>query len=103
MDHNRPSPSEVLLELGGFAFVIGFLSLAAAPFAMPALLFGLLLLPLLLPVLPIAVLYGVSVLVRRSLRARRGSRRSKPRGSAGSAREHDRDVVVPARRVRGAH
>lgn len=91
MDQNRPSPSEVLIDLGGYAFVIGTLAMIAAPFALPALAFGVLMLPLLLPVLLIAVPSGLIVLVRRRRR------------SAGSARQHDRDVVVPARRVGGAH
>ena len=98
MDDNRPSPLEVLIDLGGYAFVAGTLAMIAAPFALPALLFGMLLLPLLLPVLPIAALYGAVALLRRILRSRG------PRGSGGRAtRQHDRDVVVAARRVGGAH
>jgi hypothetical protein len=70
MDHNRPPISEVLLELGGLAFTIGFITMAAAPFALPVLAFGLLLLPLLLPVLLVAALYAMVALPRRYVRSR---------------------------------
>jgi hypothetical protein len=71
MDHNRPSISELLTEFGGLAFVAGFVTMAAAPFALPALALGLLALPLLLPVLIVALLYGMVALPRRYLAARR--------------------------------
>src|SRR3954470_24086500 len=65
MDQDRPSIPEVLSYLGGLGFVIGTVTMAAFPFAVAALVFGLLLLPLLLPVLLLALLYGLFVLVRR--------------------------------------
>ena len=73
MDHNRPSIPEVLIELGGLAFTGGFITMAAAPFALPALVFALLLLPLLLPVLVVLALYALVALPRRYF-ARRRSR-----------------------------
>ena len=76
MDNNRPSPSELLTDLGGWAFMLGVLTMTLAPFALPALVFGLLLLPLLLPVLLIALLYGMVALPRRYLAAR-GTRPSR--------------------------
>jgi membrane protein implicated in regulation of membrane protease activity len=76
MDHNRPSTSEVLIELGGLAFTGGFITMAAAPFALPALVFGLLLLPLILPVLLLALVYGLVVALPRRYVARRRSRSS---------------------------
>jgi hypothetical protein len=80
MDQNRPSIPEVLADLGGLGFVLGTVMMAAFPFAVPALIFGLLLLPLLLPVL---VLAGLFVLVRRLIaaipRPRTGSERRGPR------------------------
>lgn len=108
MDHNRRSPTEVLIDLGGWAFMLGFLTMAAAPFALPALTFGLLLLPLLLPVLLLALLYAIVALPRRYLAARRARRRraktsppgvvrravaelrSKGVGADGSERQHPR-------------
>jgi membrane protein implicated in regulation of membrane protease activity len=94
MDQNRPSIPEVLADIGGLGFVLGTVMMAAFPFAVPALIFGLLLLPLLLPVLLLAGLY---VLVRRLIAAirrpragseRRGSRRRRrdPRPSEAYAR-----------------
>jgi hypothetical protein len=77
MRQNSPSISDVLIDLGGYAFVLGFLTLAAAPFALPALVFGLLLLPLLLPLLIVGLLYGMVALPRRYLAAR------KPRSPSG--------------------
>jgi len=71
MRHNRPSITDVLTDLGGFAFVVGFITMAAFPFALPALMFGLLLLPLLLPFLLVGLLYGMVALPRRYLSARK--------------------------------
>jgi hypothetical protein len=84
MDQDRPTIPEVLTYLGGLGFVIGTVTMAAFPFAVAALVFGLLLLPLLLPVLLLGLLYGLFVLVRRLIAAlgrrllastRRGPRR----------------------------
>jgi hypothetical protein len=61
----------VLIDLGGYAFVLGFLTMAAAPFALPALAFGLLLLPLLLPFLLVGLLYAMVALPRRYFAARK--------------------------------
>src|SRR3954454_5874093 len=69
MDQDRPSIPEVLTYLGGLGFVIGTVMMAAFPFAVAALVFGLLLLPLLLPVLLLGLLYGLFVLVRRLVAA----------------------------------
>jgi hypothetical protein len=81
MDQNRPSIPEVLADIGGLGFVLGTVMMAAFPFAVPALIFGLLLLPLLLPVLLLA---GLFVLVRRLIAAipRPGARSEpgEPRG-----------------------
>jgi hypothetical protein len=71
MRHNRPSPTDVLGDIAGYAFVLGFIPMAVFPFALPALLFGLLLLPLLLPVLLIGLLYAMVALPRRWLAARK--------------------------------
>jgi hypothetical protein len=71
MRGNSPSISDVLSEIAGRAFVLGFLTMAAAPFALPALAFGLLMLPLLLPVLIVGLLYGMVALPRRYLAARK--------------------------------
>jgi hypothetical protein len=75
MDQNRPSIPDVLTTLGGLGFVLGTVTMAAFPFAVSALIFGLLLLPLLLPVLLLGLLYSVLVaLPRRYLAARRSRR-----------------------------
>jgi hypothetical protein len=80
MDQDRPSITEVLTDIGGLGFVLGTVMMAAFPFAVPALIFGLLLLPLILPVLLLA---GLFVLVRRLIAAipgpRAGSERQGPR------------------------
>ena len=93
MDHNRPSISEVLIDLGGWAFTLGFITMAAAPFALPVLVFGLLALPLLLPVLLLGLLYGMVALPRRYFKARR-SRKSP--SSAGTARASTRVETGPS-------
>ncbi len=103
MDQNRAPTSEILIELGGYAFVAGTLAMIAAPFALPALIFGMLLLPLLLPVLLIVGLYGLVAILRRVIPKRRGPRRPPLHGSGSGARQHGRDVVVPARRIGSAH
>ena len=71
MDHNHPSPSEVLSELAGWAFVLGVVTMSLFPFALPVLVFGLLALPLLLPLLVPLLLYGMVALVRRYFAGRR--------------------------------
>jgi membrane-associated phospholipid phosphatase len=78
MDQNRPSIPEVLTYLGGLGFVIGTVTMAAFPFAVAALVFGLLLLPLLVPVLLLGLLYGVLVALPRRYLAARRSRRPAP-------------------------
>jgi hypothetical protein len=74
MRHNHPTTIDVLIDLGGYAFVLGFLVMAVFPFALPALVLGLLLLPLLLPFLLLGLLYAMVALPRRYFAAR--SRRS---------------------------
>jgi hypothetical protein len=71
MRENSPSIFDVLSELGGLAFVFGTVTMAAFPFALPALAFGVLILPLLLPILIIGLLYGIVALPRRYLAARK--------------------------------
>jgi hypothetical protein len=71
MRHNRPSITDVLTDLGGYVFVLGFITLAAFPFALPALMFGLLLLPVLLPFLLGGLLYAMVALPRRYFAARK--------------------------------
>jgi hypothetical protein len=71
MRHDRPSITDVLSDLGGYAFVLGFLAMGFFPFALPALIFGMLLLPLLLPFLLVGLLYAMVALPRRYLAARK--------------------------------
>jgi hypothetical protein len=71
MDHNHPSPSEVLSEYAGWAFVLGVVTMSLFPLALPVLLFGLLALPLLLPLAVPLLLYGMYRLVRRYVAGRR--------------------------------
>jgi len=71
MRQNRPSITDVLTDLGGYAFVLGFIPMAVFPLALPALIFALLLLPLLLPFLLVGLLYAMVALPRRYFAARK--------------------------------
>ena len=57
MDTNHPSLLEVLMDIGGLGFVLGTVTMAAFPFAVPLLVLCALALPLLLPVLLVALLF----------------------------------------------
>jgi hypothetical protein len=76
MNDQHPSIPEVLSELGGLGFVLGTVVMSWSPLALPALIFGLLLLPLLLPVALLAALYGLLVALPRRYFASRKARRS---------------------------
>ena len=84
MRQNSPSITDVLIDIGGYAFVLGFLAMAAAPFAFPALVFGMLLLPVLLPFVLVGLLYAMVALPRRYFATRR--RRSRTNTTAPAQR-----------------
>jgi hypothetical protein len=85
MRHDSPSITDVLTDLGGYAFVLGFLVMGFFPFALPVLLFGVLLLPLLLPFLLGGLLYAMVALPRRYFAARK--LRSSPRAKTQRGRQ----------------
>ena len=59
-----PSPSEVATEAGGLLVGLGIITMALSPFALPGLVLAL---PLILPVIPLALVAGALWLLARLL------------------------------------
>jgi hypothetical protein len=62
--NQAPSPPEVATEAGGLLVGLGIITMALSPFALPGLVLAL---PLIIPVIPLALLAGALWLLTRLL------------------------------------